>query len=193
MALSSAGIEVCAEAEQTVDLLAAVRREHPDVCFLDVDLPESALHTAAEIASLAPRVAVVLLTNRVSETEFLDAVRVGVAGYLHKSISPAALPNVVHAVMNGEPAVPRSLVVALINGYRQRPPGRSLDIPNGRGAELTSREWEVLDFMQEGLSTREIANRLLISEVTVRRHISSVLKKLDVATRGDALNLLESA
>jgi DNA-binding NarL/FixJ family response regulator len=64
---------------------------------------------------------------------------------------------------------------------------------NGRGGDLTSREWEVLDFMRAGLSTRQIADRLFISEVTVRRHIGSVLKKLDVESRADALRLLESA
>ena len=85
------------------------------------------------------------------------------------------------------------LVVALINGYRQRPARGLIDMPSSRGSDLTSREWEVLDFMRDGLSTREIADRLLISEVTVRRHISSVLKKLDVPTRTEALKLLQSA
>jgi DNA-binding NarL/FixJ family response regulator len=60
-------------------------------------------------------------------------------------------------------------------------------------ADLTGREWEVLDFMGDGLSTGQIADRLLISEVTVRRHISSVLKKLSVPTRTDAIKLVRSA
>jgi DNA-binding NarL/FixJ family response regulator len=135
----------------------------------------------------------VLLTNHVSEKQFLAAVRVGVAGYLQKSIAPAALASVVYAVMRGEPAIPRSLVVALIDGYRQRPVRRALEVPSGRYVDLTGREWEALDFMLEGLSTKSIADRLSISEVTVRRHISAVLRKLDVATRADALKLLRSA
>jgi DNA-binding NarL/FixJ family response regulator len=66
-------------------------------------------------------------------------------------------------------------------------------VPDRSGVDLTSREWEVLDLMRDGLSTREIAIRLLISEVTVRRHIGSVLKKLHVQSRAEALDLLESA
>jgi DNA-binding NarL/FixJ family response regulator len=162
------------------------------VCIIDGALSAAPVATAAEIMARVPSVAVVMLTDDVSEAEFLGAIRVGVAGYLHKGISPAALSNVVHAVAKGEPAIPRSLVVALINGYRLRPARTSVDRPNARG-DLTTREWEVLDFMGDGLSTGQIADRLLISEVTVRRHISSVLKKLSVPTRTDAIKLVRSA
>jgi DNA-binding NarL/FixJ family response regulator len=81
----------------------------------------------------------------------------------------------------------------LIEQYRTRPARRQLPLSHRRGVDLTSREWEVLDCMREGLSTREIADRLMISEVTVRRHIGSVLKKLQVSSRAEALRLLESA
>jgi DNA-binding NarL/FixJ family response regulator len=189
LALQRPGIHVSAEAQSAVDLLAVVQREKPDVCIMDGGLSASPVATAAEIKARVPSVAIVLLTDQVSEIEFLDAMRVGVAGYLDKGISPEALSNVVRAVAKGEPAVPRSLVVALIDGYRHRPPRPHLDVP----AELTGREWEVLDFMGDGLSTGQIADRLLISEVTVRRHISSVLKKLSVPTRTDAIKLVRSA
>jgi DNA-binding NarL/FixJ family response regulator len=189
LALQGPGIDVCAEAQTVADLIAAVQREKPDVCIMDCGLSASPVGTAAELKARVPSVAVVLLTEQVDETEFLDAMRVGVAGYLDKGISPEALSNVVRAVAKGEPAVPRSLVVALINGYRHRPPRPHLDVP----ADLTGREWEVLDFMGDGLSTGQIADRLLISEVTVRRHISSVLKKLSVPTRTDAIKLVRSA
>jgi DNA-binding NarL/FixJ family response regulator len=192
LALQRPDIHVCAEAASVPDLVAAVQREQPDVCIIDGALSASPVSTAAEIMARVPSVAVVLLTDEVSETEFLGAIRVGVAGYLHKSISPAALSNVVHAVAKGEPAIPRSLVVALINGYRQRP-ARTVDVPSGRGTDLTTREWEVLDFMRDGLTTSQIAARLLISDVTVRRHISSVLKKLNVPTRTDAIKLVRTA
>jgi DNA-binding NarL/FixJ family response regulator len=193
LALQRPGIHVAAEAASVPDLIAAVQRERPDVCIVDGALSPVPVGTAAEIMARVPSVAVVLLTDEVSETEFLEAIRVGVAGYLHKGISASALSNVVHAVAKGEPAIPRSLVVALINGYRQRPVRTPLDIANARGTDLTSREWEVLDFMGEGLSTGQIADRLVISEVTVRRHISSVLKKLSVPTRTDAIKLVRSA
>ena len=77
--------------------------------------------------------------------------------------------------------------------WKLNTPSADSSITSHRGIDLTSREWEVLDFMREGLSTRAIADRLLISEVTVRRHIGSVLKKLRVSSRADAVRLLESA
>lgn len=193
LALQRPGIHVCAEAQSVAELIAVVQRDKPDVCIVDCALTASPVATAAEIMARVPSAAVVLLTDEVSETEFLGAMRVGVAGYLDKGISPEALSNVVRAVANGEPAVPRALVVALINGYRRRPARIPLEMSNARGADLTSREWEVLDFMGDGLSTGQIADRLVISEVTVRRHISSVLKKLSVPTRTDAIKLVRSA
>jgi DNA-binding NarL/FixJ family response regulator len=135
---------------------------------------------------------VVLLTPREDVDEFLEAMGVGAAGYLETTISAPALVNVVGAVLKGEPAVPRSLVRALIDEHRERPIRRYVDAL-GVGVQLTSRESEVLTCLREGLSTREIAQRLRISEVTVRRHIGSALKKLGVESRSDALRLLQTA
>jgi DNA-binding NarL/FixJ family response regulator len=109
------------------------------------------------------------------------------------SISTKRLPAVIRAVLLGEPAIPRPLVAVLINRLRGGEGRRHLQIPDGRGIDLTTREWEVLDGMKEGLSTREIAAKLLIAETTVRRHIGAVLKKLQVHSRREALELLRSA
>jgi DNA-binding NarL/FixJ family response regulator len=110
-----------------------------------------------------------------------------------KSIKPAGLTSAVRAVLKGEPAIPRALVGVLMERLRARSTRRHLSLPQRRGVDLTSREWEVLELMKAGASTREIAERLLISEITVRRHIGSVLKKLHVSSRREALRLLESA
>jgi DNA-binding NarL/FixJ family response regulator len=193
MALEADSLRVCDEVGSVHDLIEAVERHGPDVCLVDVELRGGGIRGAAEVVTRAANVAVVLLADDAGEEQFLDAIRIGAAGYVLKSIAPARLPDVVHAVLRGEPAIPRSLVVALIDRYRQRPYVRHLALPHRRGVDLTSREWEVLDLMREGRSTREIAARLLISEVTVRRHISSVLKKLDVDSRAEALKLLQSA
>jgi two-component system NarL family response regulator len=99
----------------------------------------------------------------------------------------------VHAVLRGEIAIPRALVTVLAERLRDRLGRRQLALRDRPGVELTTREWEVLDLMCDGLTTREIAKRLLISEITVRRHISAVLKKLRVPSRRDAVKLLETA
>jgi len=136
---------------------------------------------------------VIMLASDLNEEDFLKAMAVGAIGYLPKSISAQRLPAVVRAVLLGEPAIPRPLVAVLMNRLRGGGAKRHLVVRDGRGVDLTSREWEVLDSMREGLSTREIATKLLIADVTVRRHIGAVLKKLHVQSRREALELLRSA
>lgn len=193
MALEKAGIDVCAEVGSAQELVEAAAGARPDVCLVDVNLPGGGITGASEIRARTPRPVVIMLAAEVDEEEFLAAMRIGTAGYLLKSISPARLPAVVRGVLRGEPAIPRALVAMLIDGLRRRGAGRHLMVPDRSGVDLTSREWEVLDLMRDGLSTRDIAMRLLISEVTVRRHIGSVLKKLQVHSRAEAIELLESA
>ena len=193
IALEADGLRVTGEVHSLQELVEAVERLRPDVCLVDIDLPGGGIRAAAEVRARAPGVAVVLLADDAGDERFLDAIRVGVAGYVPRRITADRLPSVIRAVLAGEPAIPRALVTLLVDHYRARPTRRHLPLAQGHGIDLTSREWEVLDFMREGLSTREIAARLLISEVTVRRHIGSVLKKLRVTSRADALRLLDSA
>jgi DNA-binding NarL/FixJ family response regulator len=138
-------------------------------------------------------VAIIMLAANVNEEDFLKAMGVGAMGYLPTSISTKRLPAVIRAVLRGEPAIPRPMVAVLMNRLRGGEGKRHLQISGGRGIDLTTREWEVLDAMKEGLSTREIAANLLIAETTVRRHIGAALKKLQVQSRREALELLRSA
>jgi DNA-binding NarL/FixJ family response regulator len=193
IALEAADIGVTAEVRSLNELVEAVERLTPDLCLVDVDLDGGGVRAAAVVGARSPTIPIVLLAEDADDQPFLDAIRVGAAGYVPKKIAPDRLARVVHAVLEGEPAIPRALVALLMAQYRARPVRRQLPAGHGHGADLTSREWEVLDFMRAGLSTREIADRLFISEVTVRRHIGSVLKKLQVSSRADALRLLESA
>jgi DNA-binding NarL/FixJ family response regulator len=193
IALEAGDIAVAAEVQSLEDLVEAVERVSPDLCLVDVGLSGGGgLRAAAMVGLRAPTIPVVLLAEDADDQPFLDAIRVGAAGYVPKKIAPDRLARVVHAVLDGEPAIPRAMVSLLMAHYRARPARRQLP-PRQGGADLTSREWEVLDFLRAGLSTRQIADRLFISEVTVRRHIGSVLKKLQVSTRADALRMLESA
>ena len=193
MALEEAGIVVCGQVASAAELIEAVTRLEPDVCLVDVDVPGGGLVAAAEMRAWKSSVAVIMLAPDLNEEDFLKAMAVGAIGYLPKSISAKRLPAVVRAVLLGEPAMPRPLVAVLMNRLRGGGAKRHLVVPDGRGVDLTSREWEVLDCMREGLSTREIAAKLLIADVTVRRHIGAVLKKLHVQSRREALELLRSA
>ena len=193
LALVERDIVVCGEVESVDDLLESVGRLEPDVCLVDVALPGGATQGVSAVVSGERRPPVVMLAAEPGEEEFISAMRAGAVGYLPKSIPPARLPEVVWAVFKGEPAVPRALVAVLVDRVREQPTRRHLMVPQRQGVDLTIREWQVLDLMREGHSTREIARDLLISEITVRRHIGSVLKKLRVGTRSEALQLLESA
>ena len=193
MALAKDGIRICAEAKSVQELVTAGMRHQPDACIVDVHLSGDGFHAAAEMAARAPAVPVVLLVDDDCDEQFLEAIRLGATGYVRRTIAPSALANVVRAVAKGEPAIPRSLVRTLIDDYRDRPARRCVPARGGRGVELTAREWDVLSLMRDDLSTREIADRLRISEVTVRRHISAVVKKLRVENRADALKLLQTS
>jgi DNA-binding NarL/FixJ family response regulator len=191
MALETGGFEVCAEAG-TADAAARVALEqHPDICLLDLALPGEALAAAARIHEHLEQTAILLLADDVSDENLFDALHVGVSGFVLKRMNCARLPHVLRGVLNGEVALPRELAGRLALEFRGGDRRRFLRVPNAQGVELTMREWEVLEFLRRGLSTREVAMRLGVAPVTVRRHIGSALKKLGVETRAEALGLLE--
>jgi DNA-binding NarL/FixJ family response regulator len=191
MALEEAGIDVVGEAE-SADAVVEVARGG-NVCLISVDLPGGGIRAAAAVVAECPGSPVIVLTKAADDEELVDAVRVGASGYLITNMAPAALPEAVHAVLRGELAIPRALTAVLADRLRERLGRRQVALRGRPGVELTSREWDVLDLMCDGHSTREMAERLLISEITVRRHISAVLKKLRVASRAAAVKLLQTA
>jgi DNA-binding NarL/FixJ family response regulator len=106
-------------------------------------------------------------------------------------MNPDRLPDAIQGVLNGEAAMPRSLVAHLIEEFRERGRRRRLFLLR-RHVDLTSREWEVLELMQQGLTTADIATRLFITKATVRTHVAAILKKLHASDRKEALALLSS-
>jgi len=191
MRLALAEDAECSEAGDAEAAVAAAVRDKPDVCVFDFDPPGRAIRATAEITSRVPEASVVMFTRRMDEEEFLAAVRAGATGYLPEDVDPARLPYVVRSVMRGEAAVPRALVARLIDELRGREGRRrSFQIQERRRVELTGREWDVVDLLRQGLSTRSIAEILGISAVTVRRHVSAVHGKLGVNTRAELLELL---
>jgi DNA-binding NarL/FixJ family response regulator len=184
--LEGDGFDVCAEAGDTAGAVAAARRERPDICLLAVLQPGGGLRAAAAITHALPDTAVVMLTASNDPDHFLDAVRAGAAGYLFKDMDPERLPPALRAVLAGEAAIAPPLVSWLVGEVRSQRLGRVLSGRDGP-VELSWREWEVLDLLRSGMSTGEIANRLSLSAVTVRRHACSVVKKLGVSSREEAV------
>ena len=188
-ALERGGFEFCAEAHDAASAVEVAEREQPDICLLDIQMPGSGIHAADEIAQKVPTAAVVMLTVSRSDRDLFDALRVGASGYLLKDIDPERLPLALSGVLEGEAALPRHLVALVIEEFRER--GRRRPLLKKRGVVLTNREWEVLELMSQGLTTFEIADRLFVEPVTVRTHVSAILKKLHVSSRKEALQLLE--
>jgi DNA-binding NarL/FixJ family response regulator len=190
MALERDGIEVCAEVANASDAVDAAMRERPDLCLLDVHMPGGGPSAASKITSHLPGTMVVMLTVSRENADVLESLRRGAVGYLLKDMNPASLPVAVRAALDGEGVLPRALSAGLIEELRRRPePRRVTGQARGRPA-LSSREWEILDLLAEGAGTAEIARRLYLSQVTVRRHISSILAKLDVSSREEAVRLV---
>jgi two-component system, NarL family, nitrate/nitrite response regulator NarL len=189
--LEEEGFEVCAETADAASAVEAALRERPDLCLLEVKLPGDGLAAAAEICKRLPDAAVVMLTASTEDSDLFTALRVGASGYLVKDMDTGHLGPALRGVLAGEAALPPALVARLIEDYRRRLRPRRLRIGGPHAAELTQRESEVVALMQEGLSTAEIAERLAVSAVTVRRHISEVLRKLRVPDRTSALRLVE--
>jgi DNA-binding NarL/FixJ family response regulator len=190
MSLERGGFDVVAEAEDAPGAVAACVRERPDVALLDVYMPGNGIRAAAEIAERAPATAVVMLTISQDDQDLFDALRAGAAGFLSKDTDPNRLAPALRGVLAGEAALPRKLTMKLIDAFRDRARRRSAPVLEQRGIVLTEREWEVVEGLASGEATGRIADRLGISPVTVRRHLSSVMSKLGVEDRDAALALL---
>jgi len=189
-ALERGGFAVCAEAPSGPEAVAAALRERPDACLLDVHMPGGGgIEAAAEIAERLPGTAIAMLTVSADEEDLFAAIQAGAVGYLLKDVDPDRLPHALAGVLAGEAAIPRPLVGRIVAELGQR---RRRRVPLARGgAELTPREWEILELLHGGASTAAVAERLGVSQVTVRRHVSAVLRKLRVEDRRGAFALLD--
>lgn len=185
------GFEVCAEAADASAALRAALRERPRLCVVDARLRGGGIGAAGRICSRVPETEVVVLTDAADENELLQVVQAGASGYLEKNLGPETLARALHAVIAGEAAFPRAMLGPVLDEFRARHHRRRLRLPARPTVELSRRESEVLDLLRRGLATGEIADRLDISPVTVRRHIGLLLRKLGVPDREAALRLLE--
>ncbi len=188
-ALEADGCAVLAEVGDAPKAVTAALEHRPDVCLLDIHMPGSGLEAARQIAQLPAAPAVVMLTASRDDDDLFAALRAGASGYLLKDMDPDRLGAALRGVLSGEAALPRSLVLKVMAEFAAAPKRRFGGRTQPALAKLTSREAEVLDHMAAGLSTEDIAGRLFIGQVTVRTHVSNVLKKLKVTDRDAAVRL----
>ena len=189
IAVQRAGFASVDEAGAIAEALAAASARRPDVALVAADLAGDGVETTRRLVSLHPTVRVIVLSSQLGEDELLEAVLAGASGYLAKDMSVERLPHAIRGVLAGEVALPRLHADKLLAELRRRDAARER-IAARTGASLTDREWDVLQLLGGGASTAEIAQRLRISQVTARRHISTLLAKLDVPDRASAAQLV---
>jgi DNA-binding NarL/FixJ family response regulator len=182
---------VSGEASDAAGAVEAAVEARPDVCILDVNMPGGGVAAAWEISSRLPETKIVMLTISRENRDLFAALRAGASGYLLKDMDPSRLPHALGDVLQGEAALPRVLVSRVIDEFRDRTPRRRKVIAEGPYADLTSREWQVLDLLRQELSTAEIARRLTLSPVTVRTHVASILRKVRAPNREALLQDLD--
>lgn len=174
---------VCAEAGDAPAAIEGALREHPDVCVLDVRMPGGGIAAAWEISTRLPQTKIVMLTVSRDDSDLFASLRAGASGYLLKDMDPVRLPDALGDVVNGEAALPASLVARVLEEFRDRSPRRREVLAPGGFEALTSREWQVLDLLRQGLTTAAIARKLVVSPVTVRSHVNNILRKVRAPNR----------
>lgn len=187
-ALERHGFIVVAETGDGASAVAAVSRLEPDICVIDLELPGEGLNAIGRIARVSPKTLIVVLSASDREEDVVAAFTRGASGYLLKETSGERLASTLHAAYRGEPALSRSLVPYLVDEIR-RGSARRLSLPDGP-VTLTPREWDVGELLLEGVSTADIAERLGVSPITVRRHVGLLLRKLGAESREDAVKKL---
>lgn len=189
--LEESGFEIVAEARTASDGVEAAVAAMPDICLVDLGLDEGdGTDVIRAVAKQAPDTAVVVFSASDDHEHLVDAIRAGAVGYLLKGMDPLRLANALRGVVEGEAAIPRPLMAALIKELQTQGRRRAV-IGLRTRVDLTSREWEVLELMCDELGTAAIAKRLTLSPVTVRRHISEIVRKLGVRDRVEAVRLVE--
>ncbi len=191
-ALEADGCVVLEALPDAPKAVAAALEHKPDVCLLDIHMPGGGIRAASEITKALPDTAVVMLTASRDDDDLFEALRAGASGYLLKDMDPDRLASALRGVMDGEAALPRSLALKVIQQLQSPSKRRFRSSKSSPVSRLTSRESEVLEMMAEGLTTEQIAEKLFIGKVTVRTHVSNVLKKLRVPDRDAAVRMLQT-
>jgi DNA-binding NarL/FixJ family response regulator len=194
LALEASGFTILAECAEADTAVEEVLRHRPDLILLDLYMPGGGMAATRVIHERAPETTIVILTASPSDEDRFEALVAGASGYLLKDTSAERLPAALRSVLAGEAALPRKLEKRLIEEFRALTGRRSrrFRVPRrtGPGADLTDREGQVLELIADGLSTPAVARRLGISDVTVRRHISSAVHKLGATDRRSAVERL---
>jgi DNA-binding NarL/FixJ family response regulator len=187
-ALEAGGCEVRAEGATAYDAVQLALQHEPDVVLLDIHMPGNGIEAARKICDQLPQTAIVMLTASREDEDLFEALRTGASGYLLKGTDPLRLPEVLRGVLAGEAAMSPALVTRIMDEFRS--PRRLRQRKSGASDKLSNREREIMELLADGLSTEQAAQKLFLSPTTIRVHVSSVLRKLQVKDRESAFKAL---
>lgn len=177
-------IEVVGEAANGEEAVAAAVSLHPDVVVMDVHMPSmNGIEATRRIANAAPKIGVLILTMVEDDDSVFAALRAGARGYVLKGADHLEVMRAVEAVARGEAIFGPSIAERIVSYFASAPAvTRSRSFP-----QLTDREREVLELIAAGRPNQTIARQLVVSEKTVRNHVSNIFSKLHVADRAEAI------
>ena len=185
-------IEVVGEAEDGREAIDLAGRILPDVILMDIRMPNlDGVEATRRLVSGGSAARVLILTTFDLDEYVYEAIRAGASGFLLKDVQPAQLVDAIRVVAAGEALLAPSVTRRLLDRFAQTLPGEANPPPEL--ASLTERELEVLKLLAGGLSNSELAERLFLSETTVKSHISSVFRKLGLRDRVQAVVLAYEA
>jgi len=175
-------IELVGEAINGREAVSGVEKLHPDVVLMDLVMPDmDGIEAIRRIKAQQPKACILVLTTFAGEDKIFPAIKAGALGYHLKDASPEELVQAIRQVYRGQPSlhpiIARKVLQELASPAAERPPTPE---------PLTQREVEVLQLVAQGLDNQEIADKLVISEATVRTHVSNILGKLQLASRTQA-------
>ena len=175
-------LEVVAEAGTSGEAVLRARSYHPDVVVMDVRLPDaSGVEACRDIRAENPEIAVLMLTSFSDDQALFDSIMAGAAGYVLKQIRGADLVEGIRRVANGESLLDPAVTARVLERVRN-PQGDQ----DPRLARLTPTEARILDMIAEGLTNRQIGERIHLAEKTVKNYVSTILSKLQVSRRAEA-------
>lgn len=185
---STVDIELVGEAATGEEAVAQAGALHPDVILMDINMPGGdGVQATRQILRAHPTIGVVMVTMLEDDASVFAAMRAGARGYVLKGAQHEELLQTIRAVAGGQALFGPAIAARMMNFFQDIQDNRSPVVPQDAFPELTAREREVLELIGRGANNNQIAEELVISDKTVRNHITSVFSKLQVADRAQAI------
>ncbi len=183
-------IEVAGQGGSAQEAVTLARELKPDIILLDIDMPGSGLEAARQIAVEVPETKIIILTASEADDHLIAALKTGVRAFVLKGVAARELMRILRAVAEGESYLPPALASSLLLELHEpaAPPSQAAQDPL---QSLTEREHEILECLGEGLSNKEIGEKLFLSEKTVKHYMTSIMQKLQVRNRVEAALLAQ--